>query len=108
MHTLILQLRLQPTPAMRCCGALSCSYWRGQIGDFDHDVGLPAGLHTALLHAPSGVSMSVVVTSELAFGPCGLPAAGAYSFITSAVHFLSTFSVYLLSTRSIPCQCTSS
>jgi hypothetical protein len=46
------------------------------IGDFSRDEGVPAGLHAALLHAPCGVSMTVVINPELAFGSAGVPTLG--------------------------------
>ena len=37
---------------------------------------MPAGLHAALLHAPVGVNMTVVINPELAFGSAGVPTLG--------------------------------
>jgi hypothetical protein len=46
------------------------------VGDFGRDPLLPVGLHAALLHAPCGVRMTVVINPELGFGAAGVPSLG--------------------------------
>ncbi len=46
------------------------------VGDFGRDPLLPVGLHAALLHAPCGVRMTVVINPELGFGAAGVPCLG--------------------------------
>jgi hypothetical protein len=48
------------------------------VGSFDADAAVPVGLHAALLHAPAGVTMTVVINPELAYGATGLASLGTW------------------------------